>query len=94
MAHFPGHPRRQSANLINRDAGVIANPALAGTAHPAVQDTVPGKCPNRTIIHFDRELQGDGLEGPAQRTGSAALLQPRQVVHGLLELLAGNVERI
>src|SRR5258708_1983995 len=63
---LPRHPHRQSAHLVQRDVGVIADAALGRPAIDVVLNAIAGEHLDASVIHADGKVDGQLTLGHTQ----------------------------
>ena len=81
---LPGHPHGEGLDLVERDVLVVADAALGRPATEVVLDAVAGEDLDGSVVHVDREMDGQLAAGLAQ-DAAHALVHP-QAVGGEIEL--------
>ena len=81
---LPGHPHGEGLDLVERDVLVVADAALGRAATQVVLDPIAGEDLDRSVVHVDREMDGQLAAGLAQ-DAAHAFVHP-QAVGGEIEL--------
>ncbi len=87
---FPGHPRRERRDLVERDVGVIADAALGRAERDVVLHAIAGEDLDLAVVHLDR-TRHDDLSLRIREDLPDARIEPEQA-RGSVELLEHRVE--
>jgi hypothetical protein len=70
---FPGHPGGQRGDLVQRDAGMIADATLRGAERDVVLDSIAGEHLDLAVVHLDRTRHDDLTFGMGQHLPDAGV---------------------
>ena len=89
---LPGHPHREGLDLVERHVLVIADAALGRAAAEVVLDAVAGEHLDRSVVHVDREVDGELAAWLAQDEAHAWI--EVEALGGEVELALGDFPRV
>ena len=81
---LPGHPHRESLDLVERDVRVVADASFGGSAVDVVLHPITGEHARMAVVELDREMAGE-LALHFAKNVPQPWLEPDQL-RGLVEL--------